>query len=152
MGIKRIPDWEKEIREIEDSQRGSVTEAGVISDLFVKGRDGQTFYFEIKSSKPNSDQTKVSKEKMLKIYAMKKEELPHIYFALPNNPWIEKEKYAHSFPMRWFDMRREKVVVMGKEFWHILGGTGTYEELITIFKEVGTITKERIRKEYLGLD
>lgn len=54
-----------------------------------------------------------------------------------------------TFPMRWFDMRHERIVVMGKEFWDILGGTGTYEELMNLFKEIGKVTKERIRKEFL---
>ncbi len=148
---KRSPNWNAEIKEVEQATKGEIVERDVVLDLFAQSQKGETFYFEIKSSLPNSDQCKVSKEKMLKIYAMKKDENPHIYFALPDNPWIEKKKYNHPHALRWFNMREDEVVIMGKDFWDLLGGKGTYEELIRIFESVGKTTKERIRKEFLKI-
>jgi hypothetical protein len=120
----------------------------VWSDLWVRKPSGEEFY-EIKSSMPNSDQTKVSKEKMLKLYALNP--AYGVYFALPDNPYIRREAYAWPHPMRWFDMRNDPCVVMAREFWDKFGGEGTYEELLGIFREVGETTKERIRREVLGL-
>ncbi len=146
---RRVPDWSRETKEILGAKAGSKQKIQVISDLYVKKKDGKEIFFEIKSSKPNSDQTKVSKEKMLKLFAMKHSESPGVFFALPDNPFITRAKYAWPHPMRWFDMQTSPVVLIGKDFWDTLGGKGTYEELLAIFREVGKVTKKRIRTEYL---
>jgi len=144
----RKPNWEGELGEVVGAKGGAKVEARVIADLCVKRGDVDEFY-EIKSSKPNSDQTKVSKEKMLKLHVL----VPgcRTFFALPDNPYLTKEQYGWSHPKRWFDMNNDSCVIMGRDFWDHLGGSGTYEELLGLFREVGAITKKRIREEYLGL-
>lgn len=149
--VRRRPNWTLEKEEVKKSPKDQLVSVEVISDLFVKEKERKEFYFEIKSSRPNADQSRVSKEKMLKIYAMKMDEPHEVYFALPDNPYGTKEKYAHSHPKRFFDMADTNCVLMGKDFWNKLGGAGTYEELLGIFKEVGKITKDRIRKEFLNI-
>ena len=57
----------------------------------LRRRSGQQEFYEIKSSKPNSDQTKVSKEKMLKLVAANPAN--QVYFALPDNPYLTREAY-----------------------------------------------------------
>ncbi|MCD6406172.1 MAG: TdeIII family type II restriction endonuclease [Planctomycetes bacterium] len=146
----RTPDWEAELALI-DAERDNDPDASlhVISDLWVKKSTGEEFY-EIKSSKPNSDQSKVSKEKMLKLYAL--DPTCRVYFALPDNPYVTRQAYGWTHPMRWFDMRQDPCVLIGRDFWDNLGGQGTYDELLNIFREVGKTTKPRIRREVLGLD
>jgi hypothetical protein len=75
------------------------------------------YAFEIKAPLPNSDQTKVSKEKILKLYAMEPRQVAGAYYALPYNPYGRREDYAWSFPARWFNMREDEVVLIGNEFW-----------------------------------
>ncbi|MFQ6002393.1 MAG: TdeIII family type II restriction endonuclease [Candidatus Zixiibacteriota bacterium] len=147
--IRRRPNWKMEKKEVRESPKDKLVNVEVISDLFVKEKNGREFYFELKSSRPNADQSRVSKEKMLKIYAMKKDEPHEVYFALPDNPYRTKEEYDHPYPKRYFDMCDTTSVLMGKDFWDKLGGENTYEELLAIFIEVGKITKEKIRKEFL---
>lgn len=146
----RKPDWEREIKEVNKATSGEKVKISVVVDLYGKSKD-KKLYCELKSSKPNSDQTKVSKEKLLKICAMKNGENFVVFFALPDNPYKTKEAYAWPHPKRWFDMTKPPVVI-GKDFWDSIGGEGTFEELIEIFKEAGKITKPKIRKEFLGLD
>lgn len=53
------------------------------------------------------------------------------------NPWgIEKEDYDHSFALGYMDI--EKQVLIGKEFWDMVGGAGTYEDVLSIYQKVGT--------------
>lgn len=149
-GGKR-PSWHAEVQSVLAAHGTGMRDAPVTvtTDLWVKKRDGEHF-FEIKSSLPNSDQTKVSKEKMLKLKALNS--AYHVYFALPDNPYGTRDAYNHSHAMKWFDMRRDECVVIGEEFWDgQLGGPGTTKELVAIFAEVGKETKRRIRKDYLGL-
>ena len=79
---------------------------------------------------PNSDQTKVSKEKMFKLYAMSPCPIKAAFYALPYNPYGKREHYSWPFTVRWFDMKTDKSVLIGDEFWDFLGGKGTYQMFI----------------------
>lgn len=146
------PAWESEVQRVLDAaDQGEPTEVRVISDLYFRERDGQEHFVEIKASLPNSDQTKVSKEKMLKLVAIDPDY--KVYFALPDNPYLKKELYNHSHPRRWFDMRNDSVVVMAEGFWdEVVGKAGTFKQLIGIAEQIGRETKRIIREEYLGIE
>jgi hypothetical protein len=148
---KRNPDWDKELTEILAVIDGIMTDIHVTSDLFVHNlKFDKYFYFEIKAPKPNSDQTKVSKEKMLKIKSLYPSDKHQVFFALPFNPYITRQNYGHPHPKRWFDMINDKCVLIGKEFWDLIGGAGAYEELLKIFEEVGREYRPHINREYFG--
>lgn len=150
----RTPNWYHELSEVLARNDGDLTTVSVISDLYVYNPDTEMhYYIELKSPKPNSDQTKISKEKMLKIEALfDGSDLHNVYYALPFNPYGSRDKYAHPHPKRWFDMIQDDVVVMGKELWDLLGGEGTYEYLLKVFEEVGSEYRPRINRDYFGLD
>lgn len=74
------------------------------------------------------------------------------YYALPYNPYGKRENYAWSFPARWFDMKMDEVVLIGDEFWDKIGGIGTYKVFIEAINEIGKGYRERIYREYLGIE
>jgi hypothetical protein len=74
------------------------------------------------------------------------------YYALPYNPYGKKEDYNWAFPGRWFDMKHDNVVLIGDEFWDKIGGSGTYNTIISAVNEIGPEYKERIYREYLGIE
>ncbi|MCX6376812.1 MAG: TdeIII family type II restriction endonuclease [Armatimonadetes bacterium] len=124
----------------------------VVCDVYVEDRSaGMKYAFELKAPLPNSDQTKVSKEKILKLYSMLPRQVDDAYYALPYNPYGKREDYKWSFPARWFDMQADPVVLIGNEFWDKIGGEGTYESFIAAVNEIGPEYKRRIYKEYLGM-
>ena len=53
--------------------------------------------------------------------------------------------------MRWFNMKKDKVVLIGDEFWEKIGGLGTYQVFITAVNEIAPVYKDRIYREYLGI-
>ncbi len=58
------------------------------------------------------------------------------HFAMGYNPYGEdKSSYKWSFAVRHMDIRNQ--VLIGREFWDLLGGEGTYEELLDIYQQVG---------------
>ena len=131
---------------------GEEISSTVICDLYVEDDDLEVKYaFEIKAPMPNSDQTKVSKEKIFKLHAMESKPVTNAYYCLPYNPYGKKENYAWSFPKRWFDMVNDPCVLIGDEFWDFIGGDGTYQNFINIVSELGKKYHEQIYKEYLGL-
>lgn len=149
---KTPPDWDSEIEYALDGD-GEDIPVSVICDVYAEDIENKKRYaFELKGPLPNSDQTKVSKEKMLKLYSMEPCQIDEAYYALPYNPYGTRSNYSWSFPARWFNMKEDKVVLIGEEFWEKIGGIGTYKAFIEAVNEIGTGYKDRIYREYLGIE
>ena len=84
--------------------------------------------------------------------AMKPQKVDFSFFALAYNPYGKKEDYNWSFPLRWFDMQNDASVLIGNEFWELIGGKGTYKNFITEINKLGLEYRERIYKEFLGIE
>ncbi len=146
------PHWTEELKFVL-AGGGKNIPVKVICDVYAEDRTNNKKYaFELKAPLPNSDQTKVSKEKILKLYCMEPKQVDGAYYALPYNPYGKKENYSWSFPARWFDMQRDEVVLIGNEFWDKIGGPGTYQSFIDAINEIGPEYKERIYREFLGIE
>jgi hypothetical protein len=112
----------------------------------------QRYTFELKAPLPNSNQSKVSKEKILKLYSMEPRQIDGAYYALPYNPYRQREDYKWGPPARWFNMKEDPVVLIGDEFWEKIGGLGTYQVFIEAVNEVGKEYKDRIYREFLSIE
>jgi len=146
------PDWDAELQYVLEGN-GEDLPVSVICDVYAQDIAGHRRYaFELKAPLPNSDQTKVSKEKLLKLYAMDPPQVDEAYYALPYNPYGRRENYSWSFPARWFNMKEDRVVLIGEEFWEKIGGLGTYRAFIEAVNEIGQEYKDRIYREYLGIE
>lgn len=149
---RKGPDWNSEMAYILEG-KGEPIPVRVTCDVYAEDTKNNLRYaFELKAPLPNSDQTKVSKEKILKLYAMDPRPVDGAYYALPYNPYGKKENYSWGFPARWFDMKNDEVVLIGDEFWEKIGGIGTYQAFITAVNEIGIGYKERIYREFLGIE
>lgn len=135
--------WSTTIRTLRSiPMSGTTTTLRIISDLWWQ-KNGINNYISLKTVKPNIDQTAVAKEDCL--YLSLADPYCNAYFGLPYNPYGEnKEDYAHNPPMGIFDFHHDPVVLIGKEMWDTIGGSGCYEELIDIAQEVGRETKQTI--------
>jgi len=153
-GKKRIrPNWDNELRYILEGKSVKIIPVIVICDVYAEDKKNKKKYtFELKAPLPNSDQTKVSKEKILKLYSMEPCQVDGAYYALPYNPFGKRENYSWAFPARWFDMKNDKVVLIGNEFWEKIGGLGTYKAFIDAVNEIGKEYKDRIYREFLGIE
>lgn len=153
-GKKKLkPNWEEELRYIK-AGGGKPIPVSVTCDILINScLTHKTYAFELKAPLPNSDQTKVSKEKMFKLLAMNERKVNHAFYALVYNPYGKhKEDYAWSFPKRWFDMTNDPSVLIGEEFWNLIGGQDTYNNFIREINKLGVLYKERIYREFLGLE
>lgn len=146
------PNWNKELKYILDGGGEPIPVTVICDILATNSITGKTYAFELKGPLPNSDQTKVSKEKMFKLLAMQGHPIECAYFALPYNPYRIKENYSWSLPMRWFDMKNDSCVLIGEETWDMIGGKGTYQFFINEVNKLGKHYKERIYREYLGIE
>ncbi|MFN6143535.1 MAG: TdeIII family type II restriction endonuclease [Pseudanabaena sp.] len=133
------PNWNEELQYIQEGG-GNQIPVSVVCDIFIQNEEnGKRYAFELKAPLPNSDQTKVSKEKLFKLLAMEPKLVDYAYFALPYNPYGKKENYKWDFPMRWFNMHKDESVLIGDEFWDLIGGEGTYSNFI---QEVNSLGKD----------
>ena len=110
------------------------------ADLHVKGRDGVEFYFELKSPKPNKDQCLRNTQSILLIHALRDNPRPQVrsYLALPYNPYgSSRRHYAWSVTRNY--MPFDDAVLIGDEFWRLLGGATAYRELLDIYRYVGRV-------------
>jgi hypothetical protein len=149
--VRVKPNWDAELAYVLKG-RGQGIPVTVTCDLYATNKtNGKRLAFELKAPLPNSDQTKVSKEKLLKLYSMDPLQIDEAYYALPYNPYGRRQDYAWSFPGRWFDMKNDGVVLIGVEFWEKIGGRGTYQSFIDAVNEIGPTYKDRIYREFLGI-
>lgn len=149
---KTKPDWKSELAYVLAGE-GEPIPVTVVCDVYAEDRTNKVRYaFELKAPLPNSDQTKVSKEKILKLYSMEPLRVDGAYYALPYNPYGRREDYAWSFPARWLNMKEDEVVLIGDEFWEKIGGPGTYQSFIAAVNEIGKGYRDRIYREFLGIE
>lgn len=148
-----LPNWRTELDYIK-AGKGRPLPVSVVCDVYVHNpKTGGRYAFELKGPLPNSDQTKVSKEKMFKLLAMEGSPVDGAYYALPYNPYgAHKEDYQWSFPRRWFDMCHDPCVLIGDEFWDFIGGEGAYANFVYVVNQLGRDYRERIYREFLGME
>lgn len=148
-GATRKPDKKLETEEIAKvSQKGDMGKGlKKRADLFVIASDGTESYFEIKSAKPNINEFTGIKKLLLDWIAMRTSTSPKIriktYVAIPYNPY-EPRPYERWTLQGLFDLDKE--VLVGKEFWDMIGGNNTYEDLLKVFETVGIELRSEIDK------
>ncbi|MEJ5252742.1 MAG: TdeIII family type II restriction endonuclease [Armatimonadota bacterium] len=112
----------------------------VISDLYVRKHNGEEMFFEIKSPVPNKGQCLEVLQRILRVHLLRGKSRPAVsaYFAMAYNPFgDEREQYRWGIARQYLPF--EEAVVIADEFWTLIGGTGTYEELLQIYQEVGQL-------------
>lgn len=143
----RKPDKEKETKEVlavaSKGNLGKKLKKRV--DLFVEMKDGTEYYFEVKSAKPNINEFTGIKRQLLDWIAMRGSKNPvasiKTILAIPYNPY-EPKPYERWTLQGLFDLHEE--VLVGPEFWDLLGGPKTYEDLLKVFEDAGAEVHDEI--------
>jgi hypothetical protein len=132
-------DYQKYVEKVVKVSGGDGDERYRFADLYILTHDGHELFFEIKSPKPNKGQCLEATERLLEFHALKNDPPPKVqtYYAMAYNPYgIEKNTYNHSFTINYMDT--EKQVLIGKEFWEIVGkDPNTYNDVLEVYRKVG---------------
>jgi len=134
----QTPDFPALIAEVLQVSNDEWVERPAIADLYLRDQAGHEYFFEIKSPVPNKGQCLEVTERLLRIHAIRQRNRPYVnaYFAMAYNPYGTRlEDYRHSFSLQYLDMQNQ--VLLGADFWTLVGGEGTYEELLEIYRGVG---------------
>jgi Type II restriction endonuclease, TdeIII len=125
------------------SHFGNQVNAATRIDLYIRTHGGEDHYFEIKSPKPNKGQCIEMKQRLLTALVIRRQESTQTWWGVPYNPYGRGE-YRWVYPLAFFDFEDE--VMLGLPFWDFVGGTGTYKELLELYRHVGVEFAERIRE------
>lgn len=133
------PTLEQMITAVLNSRRLDDLEIKTVrADLYILANDRTELLFEIKSPKPNKGQCLEVVQRLLRFHLLRGAKRPQLkaYYAMPYNPYgITKAVYKWSQALNYLPF--EEAVVIGNEFWNIIGGQTAYEELLEIYLEVG---------------
>jgi hypothetical protein len=118
--------------------QGLLTTGGLFShevkmDLFV--RDGtDEYFFDLKTPAPNSDQPRDMKDRLMQARVLRRGASVGAYAVFYYNPNGTAGPYTQG--AAYLDYKGGEVLV-GRTFWDLLGGSGTYEEVVKVFSDVG---------------
>jgi hypothetical protein len=110
----------------------------VRADLQIAAHDGTAYLFEIKSPVPNKGQCLEVAQRLLRFHLILDQPRPAVqaYYAMAYNPYgPDRSHYKWSNAKKYFPF--DQAMLIGHEFWNLVGGQGVYEELLEIYQEVG---------------
>ncbi|WP_082803695.1 TdeIII family type II restriction endonuclease [Anabaena sp. 4-3] len=136
---QKKPTFEEMITAVLNARRTDDLETKIVrADLYILAKDRTEFLFEIKAPKPNKGQCLEVLQRLLRFHVLCGANRPQIkaYYAMPYNPYgATKAHYKWTYAKNYLPF--DEAVVMGNDFWNILGGETAYEELLEIYLEVG---------------
>ncbi|BDA66891.1 hypothetical protein CAL7716_010570 [Calothrix sp. PCC 7716] len=108
------------------------------ADLYILTKDDKELLFEIKSPKPNKGQCLEVTQRLLRFNLLREKNRQNLktYYAMPYNSYgTNRTSYKHSMALQYTPFN--EAVIIGNEFWSIIGGESAYEELLEIYLEIG---------------
>lgn len=133
------PSLAQMVQRVLDARRADDLERrGARADLYVRTRSGERMFFEMKSPQPNKGQRLEVTQRILRIHLLLAESRPAVraYYAMAYNPYgPTRAEYQWSLARLY--MPFDEGVVIGQEFWDIIGGPTAHAELLDIYREVG---------------
>jgi hypothetical protein len=126
------------------AENGEFLKSGNIADFYMR-RNGEEYYFEIKTVKPNIDVFEKSKTKLLEWVARTRRRV-NVFLAFPYNPY-HPEPYSRFTEVGMMDPLNDFLV--GEQYWDLLGGENTFNDLLSTFDSVGKEYKERLNKKFI---
>jgi hypothetical protein len=125
--------------------RGQPIPVSISCDIFIVDETTNTKYaFELDKMPSDNFQIRASKEKMFKLLAMNPPQVDFAFYALPHND-------DKTFLTKWFDIQEDESVLIGDDFWDLVGGGGVYDNIMKEINLFGEESKERICKEFLDI-
>lgn len=114
-------------------------------DLFLETHNGEQYFFDLKTAKPNISNFKDFKRTLLEWIGIALTHNPglkvHSLIAIPYNPY-EPEPYERWTIRGMLDDKMELMV--GKEFWDFIGGLNAYEDILSCFENAGITLRPEI--------
>lgn len=145
------PNWERELDYVMEVDGGS-DKVVITCDVFISSKAGDLEEaFELKSPKPNRGQGKAVRRDLLTLYAMEPRQITDAYLGLPYNPYGTRENYKWRYITRYFDVKNDPRLLIGRELWDKVGRADAFDELMETIREIDTEFYQTIYKDCLQM-
>lgn len=115
-------------------------------DVFYVATDGIENHIEIKTPKPNYDQMRAAKRRILRLHAVRAPVQIRAFVGMPYNPNGLFGEYGWPTTKYFVDFKQD--ILIGRDFWNHIGqAEDTYEQLLDCFLEIA----EQRRPELVAL-
>jgi hypothetical protein len=134
------PTLESMIETVLEARQADEQILGIRADLYIRTHSGEDLFFEMKSPVPNKGQCIEIVQRILRFHLLSGQPRPktQAYFAMAYNPYgPTRQSYAWSMAKSYTPF--DDGVLIGHEFWDIVGGPTAYKELLDIYEEVGKV-------------
>ena len=112
-------------------------------DVFYVDGDGTENHLEIKTPKPNYDQMRAAKRRILRLHAVRAPTKIRAFVGMPYNPNGLFGEYG--WPTTKYFVDFETDLLVGRDFWNFVGKSdNTYEELLQCFLEVAEERRDEL--------
>ncbi len=135
-----LPNKIDELNQIrEGCQSGSLNRVKLRKiDICLENNNGELYFFDIKTVKPNIGGFEDYKRMLLNWAAAEMARNPDVnirtLLAIPYNPYAP-QPYNRWTMRGMFDLQNE--IMVAEEFWDFLAGEGTYQDLLDCFELAG---------------
>lgn len=144
-----VPDKLKEIEMIKKSIKPGrpLVHGDSTVDVFIRKPDGTEYYFDITTVKNNLKSFEVLKLKMLTWIALRastdKSVNAHSMIVIPYNPYHPEDYISSQWNSTIIDRKYD--ILVQEDFWNLVGDDeNTFQDLLSIFRQVGNEMKEDI--------
>jgi hypothetical protein len=104
-------------------------------DVFYVSAEGVENHLEIKTPKPNYDQMRAAKRRILRLHAVRSPTQIRAFVGMPYNPNGLFGEYGWPTTKYFADFSQD--ILVGRDFWNYVGAAeDTYEDLLECFLEV----------------
>ena len=137
--------WKTELEYIKKG-KGQPIPVNIKCDMFIENEtDNVKYAFEFDKMPSDSFQIRASKEKMFKLLSMNPPQVDFAFYALPYDT-------SEILLTKWFDVQEDECMLIGDDFWNLIGEEGIYDEIMNEINPFGEGVKRRICEEHLGIE
>lgn len=112
-------------------------------DVFYQATNGVENHIEIKTPKPNYDQMRAAKRRILRLHAVRHPTQIKAFVGMPYNPNGLFGDYGWPTTKYFVDFDHD--ILVGKEFWNYVGASDdTYEDLLDCFLQVAELRRPEL--------
>nr|WP_275983607.1 TdeIII family type II restriction endonuclease [Paenibacillus hamazuiensis] len=145
----------EELQKIRDSiypARQVQVQNDSVVDIFLRKPNGEEYYIDIKTVKPNKGEFEYHKRKLLRWagyrYSVNRDANVSTFLAIPYNPF-HPQPYTKKMWGKVKCMDGNNDLLVQEDFWNLVGGSqSTYDDLIAIFKDVGDELSDVINSRF----
>jgi hypothetical protein len=134
---------EKEILSIPNENQIEKKDGQIVDVYISDGEDD--YYFDIKTVKPNKANF-ISHKRLLLTWIARADKSITSAIVFPYNPYHPKKYHRIGY-----DFMSRNDVLVGSEYWNLLGGKGCYEEILELFETAGKSKWSQLQKKIDGL-